>query len=140
MLEGVVHFRLEDEQEGACHTWRSGRPVDARLLERPLRHRTPCRETSAEGQTSISTRNGDILSHKMGHLIEERIGDLGITMPCLPPWFRCVRMLLGRNIQNAVSLPPTHPQAVNVTFEAVLGISRVYLRVSKKGRSVARDP
>lgn len=40
------------------------------------------------------------------------------------------------------SLPPapTPPQAVNVTFEAVLGISRVDLRVAQKGWSVVRGP
>lgn len=110
LLNQVAHFRPEDGQEGACHpdTWRSGRPVEARLLERPLRYRTRCCETPAEGQTSISPGNGDILSHKMGHLIEERIGDLGITTSCLPPWFRCARMLLRRNIQSAISLPPRH--------------------------------
>lgn len=56
-------------------------------------------------------------------------------------------MLLRRNIQNATSLPPslppapTPPRAVNVTlFEAVLGISRVDLRVAQKGWSVVPGP
>lgn len=39
-------------------------------------------------------------------------------------------------------LPPTprDPQAVNVTFEAVLGTSRVQLRVVQKGWSVVPGP
>lgn len=88
-LDQFLHFRPEGGREGARRpdTRRSGRPAEARLLERPPPYRTPCRETSAEGQTSISSRNGDILSHKMGRLIEERIGDLGIATSRLPPWF-----------------------------------------------------
>lgn len=51
---------------------------------------------------------------------------------CLPGLDACACVSGGfpLDIQNAISLLPRHPQAVHVTFEAVLGISRVYLRMS----------
>lgn len=125
-LNQVVHFRPEEEQEGACHpdTWKSGRPVEARLLERPVRYGTVAKPQLKFNFNFVTEWRRDIWLRS-----ESVTLDRFLAMSCLPTWFRCVCMprIPIRHWKHHLPPTPTDPQAVNGTFEAVHWISRVYL-------------